>query len=122
MQQWPADANWRIERGVDWDTKDILDANSDTSVSARSRAPSIESVNGRLRDELLNERCSHSPPHIRATLTTWQAHYKVNRPQSGLGWLTPNEYADTVNPLRETTLHSMISSAPALVAQPGQIG
>ncbi|MEO6014726.1 MAG: IS3 family transposase, partial [Devosia sp.] len=41
---------------------------------------------------------------------------------SGLGWLTPNEYADTFNPRRDLTLRSLTGSAPAPVAQPGQIG
>src|SRR5215207_7436924 len=55
----------------------------------------IESFNGRLRDEFLNETLFPSLPHIRATLTAWRADYNLNRPHSGLGWLTPNEYADT---------------------------
>ena len=82
----------------------------------------IESFNGRLRDELLNETLFPSLPHIRASLTSWRADYNINRPHSGLGWLTPNEYADTFNPRRDLTLRSMTGSAPAPVAQPGQIG
>ena len=82
----------------------------------------IESFNGRLRDELLNETLFPSLPHIRATVTAWRADYNLNRPHSGIGWLTPNEYADTFNPRRDLTLRSPTSSAPAPAAQPGQIG
>lgn len=82
----------------------------------------IESFNGRLRDELLNETLFPSLPHIRASLTSWRADYNLNRPHSGIGWLTPNEYAETFNPRRDLTLRSMASSAPAPLAHPGQIG
>src|SRR5680860_979641 len=63
-----------------------------------------------------------SLPHIRASLTSWRADYNLNRPHSGIGWLTPNEYAETFNPRRDLTLRSMASSAPAPLAHPGQIG
>ena len=82
----------------------------------------IESFNGRLRDELLNETLFPSLPHIRASLTSWRADYNINRPHSGLGWMTPNEYADTFNPRRDLTLRSLTGSAPAPVDHPGQIG
>jgi putative transposase len=81
-----------------------------------------ESFNGRLRDELLNETLFASLSHVRASLTAWRADYNVNRPHSRLGWLTPNEYADTFNPRRDLALRSMQGSAPAPVAHPGQIG
>ena len=82
----------------------------------------IESFNGRLRDELLNETLFPSLPHIRASLAAWRSDYNLNRPHSGIGWLTPNEYADTFNPRRNLTLRPLTGSAPAPVAQPGQIG
>jgi putative transposase len=82
----------------------------------------IESFNGRLRDELLNETLFPSLPHIRASLAAWQSDYNVNRPHSRLGWKTPAEYAETFNPRRDLTLRPMASSAPAPVAHPGQIG
>jgi putative transposase len=82
----------------------------------------IESFNGRLRDELLNETLFPSLPHIRASLTAWRTDYNLNRPHSGLGWLTPNEYADTFNPRRDLTLRSMDGSAPAPVANAALIG
>ena len=53
----------------------------------------VESFNGRLRDELLNETLFHSLPHARAVLETWRQDYNAARPHSRLGWLTPLAYA-----------------------------
>lgn len=53
----------------------------------------IESFNGRLRDELLNETLFRSLPHARAVLETWRRDYNAERPHSRLGWLTPLAYA-----------------------------
>ena len=52
----------------------------------------VESFNGRLRDELLNETLFHSLPHVRAVLSSWRRDYNERRPHSRLGWLTPAEY------------------------------
>ena len=56
----------------------------------------IESFNGRLRDELLNETLFPSLAHVRATLASWRADYNLHRPHSRLGWMTPAEYADAL--------------------------
>jgi putative transposase len=53
----------------------------------------IESFNGRLRDELLNETLFRSLPHARAILETWRGDYNAERPHSRLGWLTPQAFA-----------------------------
>ena len=82
----------------------------------------IESFNGRLRDELLNETLFPSLTRVRATVASWRADYNLHRLHSRLGWMTPAEYADTFKPRRDLPLRSMTSSAPAPVAQPGQIG
>ena len=55
----------------------------------------IESFNGRLRDELLNETLFPSLWHVLATVAPWWADYNLNRPHRRLGWLAPAEYADT---------------------------
>ena len=73
----------------------------------------IERFNGRLRDELLNETLFPSLAHARATLADWRTDYNVDRPHSGIGGQTPNEYAATFAPQRGLTQHPMTSSAPA---------
>lgn len=45
----------------------------------------IESFNGRLRDELLNETLFGSLPHARAALDTWRRDYNTERPHLKLG-------------------------------------
>lgn len=82
----------------------------------------IESFNGRLRDELLNETLFPSLHHARATLAAWRTDYNTERPHSRLGWQTPAEFARTFAPQRGLTLRSPQSSAPAPVAQPAQMG
>ena len=52
----------------------------------------IESFNGRLRDEFLNETLFRSLPQARAALESWRADYN-GQPHSRLGWLTPQAYA-----------------------------
>ena len=53
----------------------------------------IESFNGKLRDELLNETLFHSLAHAQATLEAWRRDYNEQRPHSKLGWMTPGDYA-----------------------------
>jgi len=80
----------------------------------------IESFNGRLRDELLNETLFPSLSHARATLEAWRKDYNTERPHSRLGWQTPAEFAQTFTPQRGLTLRNPQSSAPAPVAQPAE--
>ena len=54
----------------------------------------VESFNGRLRDELLNETLFTSLAHARVMLAAWKHDYNTSRPHSGLGWLTPSEFAN----------------------------
>ena len=82
----------------------------------------IESFNGRLRDELLNETLFPSLHHARVTLAAWRTDYNTERPHSRLGWQTPAEFARTFAPQRGLTLRNPQSSAPAPVAQPAQMG
>ena len=82
----------------------------------------VESFNGRLRDELLNETRFPSLDQARATLAEWRTDCNVGRPHSSIGWQTPNEYPATFAPQRGLTRHPMTRSAPAPVAPPAQKG
>ena len=53
----------------------------------------IESFNGRLRDELLNETLFSSLAQARVVLEEWRRDYNTERPHSALGNLTPIAYA-----------------------------
>jgi putative transposase len=52
-----------------------------------------ESFIGRSRDGFLNETLFRSLPQARAALASGRADYNARRPHSGLGWLTPADYA-----------------------------
>jgi len=53
----------------------------------------IESFNGKLRDECLNEHWFLSLAHARETIEEWRIDYNQRRPHSALGNLTPLEFA-----------------------------
>jgi transposase InsO family protein len=53
----------------------------------------VESFNGRLRDECLNEHWFTSLAHARTVIETWRREYNEERPKKSLGGLTPAQYA-----------------------------
>ena len=53
----------------------------------------VESFNGRLRDECLNEHWFTGLLHARAVIECWRREYNEERPKKGLGGLTPSAYA-----------------------------
>jgi transposase InsO family protein len=56
----------------------------------------IESFNGRLRDEFLNETLFTSLMQARQALEEWHCDYNQVRPHSSIGWLAPAIYAATL--------------------------
>lgn len=58
----------------------------------------VESFNGRMRDELLNESLFFSLDHARQKLAAWTADYNTARPHSAIGYQTPAAYAAHLNP------------------------
>jgi putative transposase len=58
----------------------------------------IESFNGRLRDELLNEPLFTSLAQARVAPESWRRDYNGSRPHSQLGWRTPSEFAFAFHP------------------------
>jgi transposase InsO family protein len=53
----------------------------------------VESFNGRLRDECLNEHWFVTLAQARSVIETWRHEYNHERPKRILGGLTPVEYA-----------------------------
>ena len=75
---------WQEERGVDWHYiapgKPVQNA-------------FVESLNGRFRDECLNEHVFRGLPMARRIIQAWRLDYNADRPHTSLGGLTPTEFA-----------------------------
>jgi putative transposase len=72
----------------------------------------IESFNGRLRDEFLNETLFTSLMQARLSLEEWRRDYNTVRPHSRLGWLTPAAYAARFSPQQDQGAPLCNGSAP----------
>jgi putative transposase len=60
----------------------------------------IESFNGRLRDECLNEHWFPNLMQARALIETWRREYNAERPKKALRGLTPEAYAQHLAEVR----------------------
>ncbi|MFT4002975.1 MAG: IS3 family transposase, partial [Rhizobium sp.] len=56
----------------------------------------VESFNGRMRDELLNESLFFGLDHARSAIAEWADDYNHFRPHSSLGYQTPAGYAGII--------------------------
>jgi putative transposase len=88
------------DNGTELTSMAILRWSQETGVAWHYIAPGkpqqnafIESFNGRLRDELLNETLFGTLAHARAALAAWRLDYNTVRPHSRLGNLPPAHYA-----------------------------
>ena len=57
----------------------------------------VESFNGRLRDECLNEHLFANLTEARQIIEEWRIDYNTNRPHTSLNGLTPTEFATSPN-------------------------
>ena len=88
------------DNGTELTSNAILTWTADSGIDWHYIAPGkpvqnafIESFNGRLRDEFLNETTFTSLAQARALLDEWRRDYNGVRPHSRIGWLTPDAYA-----------------------------
>ncbi|TRL33455.1 IS3 family transposase [Rhizobium straminoryzae] len=56
----------------------------------------VESFNGRMRDELLNESLFFGLDHASSAIAEWAKDYNTFRPHSSLGYQTPAAYPGTI--------------------------
>jgi putative transposase len=75
---------WVQENGIDWH---YIQPGKPTQNAF------IESFNGKLRDECLNETLFTTLTEAKQELENWKEDYNHNRPHSSIGYLTPNEFA-----------------------------
>ena len=107
------------DNGTEFTSNTILTWTEKTVVEWHYIAPGkpmqngfIESFNGRLRDELLNETLFSSLAQAKAALASWRADYNTSRPHSQIGWRTPAEFVATFPPRRALALRQIAGSAP----------
>jgi len=119
------------DNGTELTSMAILRWSQETGVEWHYIAPGkpqqnaiIESFNGRLRDELLNETLFGSLAHARVALAIWRLDYNTVRPHSSLGNLPPADYAMLSNPVsqRDGSLRAIRGYAPRPVAASSQAG
>lgn len=89
------------DHGTELTSNAILGWNKDHGVGWYYIAPGkpmqngyIESFNGRMRDELLNESLFLSLDHARQIIGTWVEDHNTARPHSSLSYKTPAKYAE----------------------------
>jgi len=70
----------------------------------------IESFNGRLRDECLNEHDFSTLADVRQILDSWRDRYNTKRPHKALDWRTPEEFARSLA-ITQATQNGHLSSA-----------
>lgn len=75
---------WQQDRGVEWHY---------IAPGKPMQNGFVESFNGRLRDECLNEHLFRSYRHARQIIEEWRIDYNLHRPHTSLDGLTPNEFA-----------------------------
>ena len=76
---------WSQEYRIDWHY---------TQPGKPTQNAFVESFNGRLRDECLNETLFSTVRHARAVLAAWKHDYNHHRPHSAHGGATPVEFAE----------------------------
>ena len=78
----------------------------------------VESFNGRMRDELLNETMFRNMAHARTAIREWTSDYNDERPHSALGYQTPKAFAERLFTATDSRAAPLTSSAHLSVAPP----
>ena len=93
---------WAKDHGVDWHY---------IAPGRPMQNGYIESFNGRMRDELLNESLFVDLDQARQLINAWVADYNTARPHSSLGYRTPAAYAGTLIAPKGVTLAEALAAA-----------
>jgi transposase InsO family protein len=78
----------------------------------------VESFNGRLREEFLNETLFRNLTHARELITAWVTDYNIERPLSALGYQTPAGFVLYLTTAIARPATRVESSARREIAQP----
>jgi putative transposase len=99
------------DHGTEFTSNAVLAWSSECGIAWHYIAPGkpmqnafVESFNGRMRDELLNESLFHGLGHARNEIAAWVADYNTERPHSALGYRTPGAFAASLAANRTTAI------------------
>jgi putative transposase len=88
------------DNGTEFTSNAILTWQEEQQIEGHYIAPGkpmqnglVESFNGRLRDECLNEHLFGNLNEARQIIKEWRIDYNTNRPHTSLNGLTPTEFA-----------------------------
>lgn len=116
------------DHGTEFTSNAILSWSKDHRVEWHYIAPGkpmqngyVESFNGRMRDELLNESLFFGLDHARSAIAEWRHDFNTARPHSSLGYQTPAAFAEALTATgSDASLVMGCASQP--VAQPAPYG
>ena len=80
----------------------------------------VESFNGRMRDELLNETLFFDLDDARAKIAAWAADYNLDRPHSAIGYLTPAAYAASFSATEDRLRRPSVAALAPHGVQPAE--
>ncbi|OWO91545.1 hypothetical protein B5E41_26485 [Rhizobium esperanzae] len=96
-----ANLEWSFPTGTELTSNAILARSKDHDVERHYIAPGkemqngyVESSNGCMRDELLNESLFFGLDHARSAIAEWADDYNQFRPHASLGYQTPTNDAE----------------------------
>jgi putative transposase len=116
------------DNGTEFTSNAILAWSKDHGVEWHYIAPGkpmqngyVESFNGRMRDELLNESLFFGLDHARSSISEWVEDFNTARPHSSLGYQTPAAFAEAFTATGSDASLDMGCASPP-VAQPAPYG
>jgi len=116
------------DNGTEFTSNAVLSWSGETKVEWHYIAPGrpmqngyVESFNGRMRDELLNETLFLTLGQARDDVAGWIEDYNTERPHSSLGYATPAAFAAGIAMQEAAPLRVAGSYAPQPIAPPAQL-
>ena len=89
-----------VDNGADYTSKAMFEWTEDTGTKLQFIQPGkptqksfVESLNGKFRNECLNQHGFRSLDEAEKVISDWRGHYNSIRPHSSLGYVTPLAFA-----------------------------